>query len=182
MPKMAGKAPRDNFMLNPNLFKKIHNTRHTKLTCAIHGHGDDPLWTQDGPMASWSPTELSGAIITDRQNERCMHRSFCLSVIVIIFVKYYYIHNFMIIKDGCVVLTKLILEFGENQLSSLFDGLLYGDEPTKQILMQFINLIMVLDACMDFFIEIKKLISFQINKRISLLCRVIFQLTRKVQI
>ena len=48
-------------------------------------------------------------------------------------------------KDGCVVLTKLILEFGENQLQSLFDGLLYGDEATKQILLQFINLIMVFE-------------------------------------
>ena len=46
-------------------------------------------------------------------------------------------------QDGCVVLTKLILAFGENQLSSLFDGLLYGDDSTKHLLLEFMNLIMV---------------------------------------
>jgi hypothetical protein len=48
--------------------------------------------------------------------------------------------------DGCVVLTKLILEFGENQLTALFDGLLYGDEATKQVLLQFVNLVMNLTS------------------------------------
>lgn len=42
-----------------------------------------------------------------------------------------------------MVLTKLILAFAENQLAVLFDGLLYGDQATKQLLLQFINLIMV---------------------------------------
>jgi len=48
--------------------------------------------------------------------------------------------------DGCVVLTKLILSFGENQLSTLFDGLLYGDDNTKQTLLQFIQLLMSLTS------------------------------------
>lgn len=49
-------------------------------------------------------------------------------------------------NDGCVVLTKLILSFGENQLSSLFDGLLYGDEMTKRLLYEFMQLIMSLTS------------------------------------
>lgn len=48
--------------------------------------------------------------------------------------------------DGCVVLTKLILSFGENQLNTLFEGLLYGDDCTKQLLLQFIHLIMSLSS------------------------------------
>ena len=45
-----------------------------------------------------------------------------------------------------MVLTKLILSFGENQLSTLFDGLLYGDDNTKQTLLQFIQLLMSLTS------------------------------------
>lgn len=48
--------------------------------------------------------------------------------------------------DGSVVLTKLILAFGENQICTLFDGLLYGDDSTKQVLLQFIQLIMSLTS------------------------------------
>jgi len=48
------------------------------------------------------------------------------------------------------VLTKLILSFGENQLNILFDGLLYGDDSTKQILLQFIQLIMSLSSDLTF--------------------------------
>lgn len=58
-----------------------------------------------------------------------------------------------------MVLTKLILEFGENQLQSLFDGLLYGDESTKQILLQFISLIMVI-VTQKFSKVFKKIICF----------------------
>lgn len=47
-------------------------------------------------------------------------------------------------KDGCVVLTKLVLAFGENQLSVLFDGFLSGNDQVKQFLLQFMNLIMVI--------------------------------------
>jgi len=45
-----------------------------------------------------------------------------------------------------VVLTKLILSFGENQLNTFFEGLLYGDDSTKQLLLQFIQLIMSLSS------------------------------------
>jgi len=41
-------------------------------------------------------------------------------------------------------LTKLILAFGENQLSVIFDGFLSNNDQVKQILLQFINLIMVI--------------------------------------
>ncbi|CAF0805984.1 unnamed protein product [Brachionus calyciflorus] len=49
-------------------------------------------------------------------------------------------------NDGSVVLTKLILAFGENQLSVIFDGFLSNNDQVKQILLQFINLIMNLTS------------------------------------
>ena len=52
----------------------------------------------------------------------------------------------MVIKDGCVVLTKLILSFAENQLKMIFDGLLMGDEPTKQVILQLLQFLLNLSS------------------------------------
>jgi hypothetical protein len=47
-------------------------------------------------------------------------------------------------------LTKLVLSFGENQMNILFDGLLFGNNETKQVLLQLIELIMVKDCFVQF--------------------------------
>lgn len=49
------------------------------------------------------------------------------------------------------MLTKLILAFGENQLSILFDGLMFGDEPTKAVLLEFLQLIIVIYSSLGSF-------------------------------
>ena len=47
------------------------------------------------------------------------------------------------VKDGCVVLTKLILSYAECELYIIFDGLLHGDDSSKTIILEFIQLIIV---------------------------------------
>jgi hypothetical protein len=48
--------------------------------------------------------------------------------------------------DGCVVLTKLVLSFGENQLNTLFEGLLYADQRIKDLLIELLQLIISLSS------------------------------------
>ncbi len=45
--------------------------------------------------------------------------------------------------DGCVILTKLVLAYGENQIKSMFEIIRYGDQNAKNLLFNFMNFIMV---------------------------------------
>ena len=56
-------------------------------------------------------------------------------------------------NDGCVLLTKLILAFAENQISILFNNILSTDDNTKSIMFQLLHLLLVCFTSLFFLIS-----------------------------